>query len=186
MSVYKVFWRSWGGGRSVLLERRKLYNRKFWWKMHVEAAKQNERMTLGILVPRMKVLSVVYNGDLWWLRHCASSRKVVGSRSDEVNAFLSIYLTFPAELGPGVQSASSSNEYHEQKKYCVWEVERSRHVKLSTLRPTVRRLSRQCRILNILQPYGPPRSVTWIGFTSLVLQYFFIFAISHVSSVINI
>jgi hypothetical protein len=42
-------------------------------------------------------------------------RKVTGSRPDEMNAFLSIYLIFPAALGPGVYSASNRNEYQEQK-----------------------------------------------------------------------
>jgi hypothetical protein len=46
----------------------------------------------------------------------ATRRKVAGSRPDEVNEFLSIYLIFKAALGPGVYSASNRNEYHKQKK----------------------------------------------------------------------
>jgi hypothetical protein len=42
-----------------------------------------------------------------WLRHYATSRKVAGSRPDEVNDFsFSIYLIFPAAPGPGVYSVS--------------------------------------------------------------------------------
>jgi hypothetical protein len=50
-----------------------------------------------------------------WLRHYATSRKVAGSRPDEVNAFFSIPLILVAALGPGVYSASNGNEYQKQK-----------------------------------------------------------------------
>jgi hypothetical protein len=51
-----------------------------------------------------------------WLRHYATSRKVAGSRPDEVNYFcFSIYLILPAALGPGVHSVCNINEYHKQK-----------------------------------------------------------------------
>jgi hypothetical protein len=49
------------------------------------------------------------------LRHYATSRKVAGSRSDEVNELFSMYLILPATLGPGVHSASNRNEYQKQK-----------------------------------------------------------------------
>jgi hypothetical protein len=42
------------------------------------------------------------------LMHYAASRKVGGSRPDEVN-FFSIYLILPAALGPGVYSACNRN-----------------------------------------------------------------------------
>jgi hypothetical protein len=50
------------------------------------------------------------------LRHYAASRKVAGSRPDEViEFFFSIYLILPAALGPGVYSTSNRNEYQKQK-----------------------------------------------------------------------
>jgi hypothetical protein len=49
------------------------------------------------------------------LRHYATSRKVAGSRPEEVNAYFSIYFIPPAALGPGVYSASNRNEYQKQK-----------------------------------------------------------------------
>jgi hypothetical protein len=51
-----------------------------------------------------------------WLKHYAKSRKVAGSKPDEVNEFFfSICLILPAALGPGVYSASNRNEYQKQK-----------------------------------------------------------------------
>jgi hypothetical protein len=50
-----------------------------------------------------------------WLRHYATSKKVVGSRLDDVNEFFSIYLILPAELSPEVYSASNRNEFQKQK-----------------------------------------------------------------------
>jgi hypothetical protein len=49
------------------------------------------------------------------------------------------------------------------------EVENGRRVGLATLPPSVSRLSRQCEILNISQPYRAPRPVT--GQLYFVLLY---------------
>jgi hypothetical protein len=43
------------------------------------------------------------------------SHKVVGLRVHEMNDFFSIYLIFPAALGPGVHSASTRIEYQKQQ-----------------------------------------------------------------------
>jgi hypothetical protein len=51
----------------------------------------------------------------------------------------------------------------------MWSKAAARCVGLTTLPPSVRRLSRQCGILNISQTYRPPRSVTGIA-----LLYFYI------------
>jgi hypothetical protein len=48
-------------------------------------------------------------------RHYGNSRKVAGSRPDEVNEFFSIYLILPAALDPGVYSACNRNEYQKHK-----------------------------------------------------------------------
>jgi hypothetical protein len=45
---------------------------------------------------------------------------------------------------------------------CFWGVQRGRCVRLTIPLPSVSRLSRQCRILNISQPYRPSRLVTGI------------------------
>jgi hypothetical protein len=71
----------------------------------------------------------------------------------------SIYLIILAALGPGVHSVSNRNEYQE-KNHVSGGVERARCVGLKILPSSVRRLSRQCRTLNISQTYKNPRPVT--------------------------
>jgi hypothetical protein len=56
---------------------------------------------------------------IYWLRHYATSRKVMGSRSDEAN--FEIYVILPATLGPEVHSASNRNEYQKHKNYVPGE-----------------------------------------------------------------
>jgi hypothetical protein len=43
------------------------------------------------------------------------ARKVAGSKPVEMNDFFSIYLIFPAELGPDVYLVSNRNDYQTQK-----------------------------------------------------------------------
>jgi hypothetical protein len=77
---------------------------------------------------------------------------------------LPIPLFLPAAVGPGVYSAPNRTEYQKNKK-CLWGAERGR---LKTSPPSVARLSRQCRILNILQPHRLSRAVTGIALLFLL------------------
>jgi hypothetical protein len=96
-----------------------------------------------------------------YIIHRATSQKVEDSRRDEVNEFFSIYLILPAVLGPVVYSTSNTNEYHKQGKKNVSVGSRAWLVrKADNLPPSVSRLSTQCRILDMLQPFRPPWPVT--------------------------
>jgi hypothetical protein len=106
-----------------------------------------------------------------WLWHCSTSRKVMGSRPDEVNEFFSSYLILSATLGSGVYSAPNRNEYQKQKK-CFRGVERL-YVRLTTSPPSVSWLSRRFEILSISQPYRPPWPIMGVALLFFIIIYLF-------------
>ena len=48
-----------------------------------------------------------------WLRRCATNRKVAGSIPAGVTGFFIDVKSFQSHYGPGVDSASNTNEYQE-------------------------------------------------------------------------
>jgi hypothetical protein len=78
----------------------------------------------------------------------------------------SIYLILPAALTPQVDSASSKHEDQED----FWGVKHGQHVRLTTLPPSVSRLSRRCGSLDHSHPYVPSRPITG---TALLFFFFF-------------
>jgi hypothetical protein len=67
-------------------------------------------------VKPIHIFAMITNGHAvaQWLRLYATSRKVSGSRPDEVIDF-AIYLILPATPGPGVHSVSNRNWYQKHK-----------------------------------------------------------------------
>ena len=91
-----------------------------------------------------------------WLRYCATNRKVAGSIPAGVNGFFIDMKFFRSHYGPGVDSASNRNEYHE----CFLRGKGGRCVRLTTL-PLSCALVTKSGSLNFLEPSGPVQVCNW-------------------------
>jgi hypothetical protein len=108
------------------------------------------------------------------LEYVFYNRKVAGSSPDEVD-FFQFTQSLQPHYGPGVDSTSNRNEYQEAS----WGVKRGRRVRLTTLPPSMSRLSRRCGSLDLSHPYKPSRPLTGIALLYFLLSRYPLFKISQ-------
>jgi hypothetical protein len=101
----------------------------------------------------------------WKLRLYSMKLDTHNTLREKLLTDLNVKLILSSLLGPRFYSAFNRNGCQKQKYEYFWIIERDRCVKLTMLPPSMNRLFRQKRNLNISKPYRFPRRVTRAAFS---------------------